>query len=747
MKLKGVNRFELIADKVLVGALAVILLCIVGAAFVLHPNMVKVGGKEVPPGEAYTPVETAAKTLAQKMAAESPAPPEPPKLTLASKLGAGFGADPGVRGTASLGPAVRVKGMDSRRTLAASVYALPALPAPADVAVNSFRSTIDPREVLRNPALAKVLPAEQPFDKAAVSIEARFDGTALRAALEADPDGSGPAEPLPLGWWRDPMNQGNDLVQVLAVEVQREMTRAPDGTTPADPQTETIVGMPGRDGVMTEWTKSVRSIGDATALIEQARYLQPQILHPAYYPAIAGPAWTPPSEVVDPNDAAARQRRIDKLRRDLTGVDESIDRLKKQLESAPAAGDREGDRRQSEPSAQPRTGGKGGIGSGGGEAQPRKGPTRTVNRAQIENRLKSEEAKRDRIVSQLKDLGVEVAAKADQAQGGGPNTPAPAEPPLLDNAEIKLIAHDLTPRPGAMYRYRVRVVLNNPVFGRNVQESQKAIAEPSVLTSPWSDWVNTRTEVERDEYVFVTSATPGGQDFQPRPGATAQLYKFYYGYYRQATVGLEPGDQLVGEAKLPDLKLADMNKLAERLKSDQPAAQPAGQPQLPTPPAGPGPRPGGGKGGAVGVAPPPPPERDRQPREPNAGQPMPLGPEVDWLNVPAPKTLTLSADAVYLDTEPVPYAMSSELAGGGGERYQAILRGVSGGLEFQRPDRVRNEELYHRVEASAREGVTQGAPVIKPIDEPKPPFGPRPRPQPTGPAEPGGGGGGGGGGG
>jgi hypothetical protein len=120
---------------------------------------------------------------------------------------------------------------------------------------------------------------------------------------------------------------------------------------------------------------------------------------------------------------------------------------------------------------------------------------------------------------------------------------------------------------------------------------------------------------------------------------------------------------------------------------------------------------------------------------------------VDWLNLPAPKTLTLSADAVYLDTEPVPYAMTSGLPGvSGGERYQAILRGVSGNLEFQRPDQVRNEELFHRVEASAKEGVTQGAPVIKPIDEPKAPGPVGPVPGPRKGPSPGGGGGGGGGG-
>lgn len=735
MKLKGVGTFEQYVEKALVGVVAVVLLAVVAMAFLTQPNQISLGrpAKEYPPGEAYTPVEEAARELARKLAAESPKPPDVPELTLVSRLGKGFGADPGLHAVrAPMGPEVRIKGMDTLRPLAAAQYALPSVPAPAAPAVHAFRSTIDPREQIRNAGLAKLLPREQPFDKAAVSIEAKFDGLALRAALEADPDGPGPVEPLPIGWVRDTLNQGNDPVQVLAVEVERETVRRADGSTPDKAEAVIFSGMPGRPGILGEWETQVKSLGDAGALIEQARFLSPEIVSPAYYPTIAGPAWTPPSEVVDVADAEAKGRRIDQLQRDLARVEGRLAQLNEQLRNAPGD-DRQRDREPDRGGGgRPGGGGKGGPAGGGGSPPPRDPPQRsTLNRAAIERQIKSFEGQRSRVVAQLGDLGVNVTVDR------GASEPEPAgrgeaPTPLLENPEVTLLAHDVTVVPGTVYRYRVRVVVNNPVFGRNVQESQKAIAEPSVLRGPWSEWTALPTEVERDEYVFVTAASPGGQPFQPRPQAVAQLYKFYYGYYREATVSVEPGDQLLGEAKLPDLKLADMGRLAAGAP-DQPPA-----PGVP-PPSGPAPSSPGRRGpGQTPVDP----ERGAPPPPPGAPA-TPAGPAADWLTVPAPKTLALSADAVFLDTAPVPFALQGPGGVTAGERFQAVLRGVSGALEVQRPDQVRNQELYKRVEASARNGATQGAPAPKPI-EPVQPIPGGPTSQPPRPGKGGGGGGGGG---
>lgn len=747
MKMKGVNPVEQHLEKAVVGLLLVVVLGVVAGAFLFGGSTVKVGrATDLPPGEAFVPVEAAARDLARKLATEAPELPQAPTLSLATRLGAGFGADQSIKGVhAAMGPAVKIAGMDSSKALAAALYSMPSVPAPGEVSVMSFRATIDPREVARNKALAALVPAQQPFDKAAVSIEARFDGTALRTALEHDPDGSGPIEPLPLGWWRDPLNMGQDLVQVLAVEVERETIRTADGTTPANPAKKVFSGMPGREHPFAMWQKEVKSAGDAGAMIEQVRYFAEEIQRPAYFATIAGPKWVPPSEAVDPTDAAARQRRVDALQRDLAGVDANLQRLRDMLAQVPAAGEPAGGRENERegPRGGGGRGGRGGpSGAGGGAAAPRPTEERrpTLNRAAIERQIRDVERRRERVVKQLDELGVKVETAA--APGGqAPDQPA-IEPtlPMLENGDVKIYAHDLEATPGEVYRYRVRLVINNPIYGRSVQESQKALSEPSTIASPWSDWSQMKDEVERDEYVFITAASPGGTEFQPRPTGVAQLYRYYYGYYREATVTLEPGDQLVGEAKLPDLKLADMSKLPTGV-----AETPGVAPLAPTAPPPP-PPPGGGRGGAV--APPPRgPEGERGAPAPGAvvgEMTSEAGPE--WLSIPAPKVLTLSAEAVFLDATPVPFTLQSAGGMAGTARYQAIIRGIGGALEVQRPDQVRNQDLYRRVDGSARAGTTQGQPQTRPI-EPPTPLPPVPQPGRMTPPGRGGGGGGGGGGG
>lgn len=752
MKMKGVNPIEQHLEKAVVGLMLVVVLGVVAGAFLFGGSRVKVGrGQEVPPGEAFAPVEAAARDLARKLATQAPELPQAPTLTLATRLGAGFGADQSIKGVkAAMGNAVKIEGMDTGKAMAAAMYALPTLISPTDVSVMSFRATIDPREVARNKELAALVPSQQPFDKAAVSIEARFDGTALREALERDPDGPGPVEPLPLGWWRDPMSMGQDLVQVLAVEVERETLRTADGRTPADRALRVFSGMPGREHPFEMWKKEVRSAGDAGAMVEQVRYFAEEIQRPAYYATIAGPRWVPPSEAVDPNDAAARQRRVDSLQRDLVGVDASLQRLRDMLAQAPAAeapGGRESEREAPRGGGGGRGGGKGGpSGAGGGAAPSRPTEERrpTLNRAAIERQIRDVERRRERIVKQLDELGVKVEAMA--AAGGAAPDQRAAEPqlPMLENADVKVFAHDLLAVPGEVYRYRVRLVINNPVFGRAVQDAQKALAESSTIATPWSEWSQMKDEVERDEYVFVTAATPGGTEFQPRPTAVAQLFKYYYGYYREATITLEPGDQLVGEAKLPDLKLADMAKLAAA-GSPVPGAAPWLSPP-PSPPqtGAPG---GGGRGGAVAPPPARGPEGERGAEMPGAGGgelPGVEGPE--WLSIPAPKSLVLSAEAVFLDATPVPFTLQAAGGIAATTRYQAVLRGIGGALEVQRPDQIRNQDLFRRVDGSARAGTTQGVQPSKPI-EPPPALPTVPQPGRMTPPSRGGGGGGGGGGG
>src|SRR6185295_15883161 len=133
---------------------------------------------------------------------------------------------------------------------------------------------------------------------------------------------------------------------------------------------------------------------------------------------------------------------------------------------------------------------------------------------------KVREAERIKIEGQLAELGEKVASSAAPV----------AAPNLLDNPEVKVWAHDVTVEPGATYKYRVRIAVNNPFYGRNVKATQQKLTEPSLL---WSDWSapTANVDVDRSDYFFVTSASDRSLA-SPSPRANAELFVFYYGYWR-----------------------------------------------------------------------------------------------------------------------------------------------------------------------------------------------------------------------
>jgi hypothetical protein len=268
-----------------------------------------------------------------------------------------------------------------------------------------------------------------------------------------------------------------------------------------------------------------------------------------------------------------------------------------------------------------------------------------------------------------------------------------------------------------------------------VTANQAALAKPSLIWSDWSAW-SEPVGVDRSDYFFVTSAADRGVT-GPAPRASAELYVFYYGYWRRASVSLEPGDMLSGEAKLPaELDLYDLSKIPK--PEDPNAAAPPGGVPPPPPPGGGGPGGGRFRPREGEVAPPP--------NQPPTLQP-PTSPQ-DGLLAGVPKTTaptnkTIKVDAVFMD---VAKRVVASL-GGSKDVFDAVLRDGVGRIVARSPENEKATDLYKRLDQSAKDGLTQGKPVVK-----EEPVAPRPIPQPTKesprpPRPPGGGGGGGGGGG
>jgi hypothetical protein len=706
MKLKGIKPWEQHIEKGVLGLCGIALAGGLVWQLFLQKAEVKVGNQTVAPADAFGPVKAEADKLRSRIEATQPKLPEIPSVDLASKLKLGASAPAVASAGTALGPAPRMRVAGPAVQVANSQFALPAIAAPTAVVAASYRATIDPVEAASLPELANLLPPQQPFDKASVSVEATFSGAQVAELLGTDPDGTGPLEPMPQSWWRD-VATGVPTIAIVGVEVERMVVRGADGKTPAEDKAVSVVPpMPGRPSFIQVWKDDVRSAGDVPPMVEEVTVAAEDVLRPEFYRTIAGPAWAPPAEMVVSTDEDPNAREIRRSKNRVAEIDKALRRF----QAAPKDNERPPVREDS---------GGGRKGGGGREAPTQdkrddKGPEQDRERA-----IKRLQDERKKLVDRLKVLG-------DKTHGSDTDGTQPAavdERPWIVRSDLKVFAHDLTAEPGAEYKYRVRIVMNNPLFGRGLQESQKALAEQSLLTSAWSEWTKV-VPVDRNSEFFIVSA--GNDPLTGRPTASAQLFEFYYGYYRKASASVEPGDGFRGTAKLPAM-LPNFFDF-EKLKADVAAGK------LPQAPGGVDPRrerdgmPPDGGGRRVSS-----PNGPGEPEKPAAGAAIDRGPGT----IAPPESRLLTVPSIFLGIRQVPGLDSNNNPV---VRTHAVLRDQTNSVMSTGPEAVRLSELYKRLSANAELGERQGK--EESTDVPPPPGGRPPRPGVQPP--PGGGGGGGG---
>lgn len=694
MKLKGINPFEQYVDKALFGLVGVSLLGVLAWQFVGPGNQIDVAGQKVDPDKAYGPVRTQAQAIMAKVGSQSPELPAPPRADVLKRFEDQLtkGVSPG-KNIVALAPKVTLGagGTDLASTADAPIAPLD-VPAPAGVRGATFANAINPAELVNNEELAKLLPREQPFDKQAVSVEAVFDGTALAKALENDPEGD--PRSIPLGWWRGQMG-------VIAVEMERERQLSSGEWGEAS----MVPPMPGRTSLLKDLDKSVRSKSDVPMLVSRADQDQDLVMRPAYYSIIAGAEWVAPSQATT---GESKSEQIDRLQKQVNDLQKEEAAIRRRLESK-------------NKTATPSTGGgrdDPAPAGGGGRGRGRTGPTpppenRNPNRTNQQN-------KRDPLETKLEEIGTRITrAKADIEKLTAPEQNAGKEsekrPALLENPKVQVWSHDLTAEPGATYRYRLRVVTNNPLYGQKLVEAQKSEAESPIVHGEWSEWTDPIT-VEAKEYFFITGASPADQLGGAR--ASAEMYKFYYGFWRKGSAAVEPGDVLAAQAKLPDeLRLWDMEKLKA-------GAKPKVAPNTPNPdrdnPGGG--HPGGGRHGVSGEG-----EERAAPKDPTEKPKL----EDDGLSKPGPKTIDFVVDAMMLDTAALPASGEA----GSRVRFRTFFRNQGGQIVVRYPDVDGSSDLYKRLSTNAKLGENQGRPKVEAVTPQKPtdanPQGPgrRGRPQ------------------
>jgi hypothetical protein len=283
-------------------------------------------------------------------------------------------------------------------------------------------------------------------------------------------------------------------------------------------------------------------------------------------PTIAGPIWTPPSERV----AMAGSSESDQIRRLQRQLDRAREELAR-LTNDPNQGRPDDDRRS--------------PGKINDDRRPSTRPTGNRDRVErVREQIKDLE-------DQLKELGVETGdAPASRVRTSRNDLRS-----VLEEESIDLWAHDMGVEPGATYRYRTRVVVNNPLFRKQADidpddADQQALARDPFARGNWSAWSEPVVAGAR-EYFFVTSASEGTAGSTAPDKTTIELYQVYYGHYRKSTLNVSPGDVLAADLRVSgDLLAFDTSivtpeqaaDVVEARNADEPDTQlPAGVSELP----------------------------------------------------------------------------------------------------------------------------------------------------------------------
>jgi hypothetical protein len=103
--------------------------------------------------------------------------------------------------------------------------------------------------------------------------------------------------------------------------------------------------------------------------------------------------------------------------------------------------------------------------------------------------------------------------------------------------DFDLLTHDITVQPGKTYRYKVRYTLLNPAWNR--ADLSPALAKKFALTSPDSDWTSEVRVPQRVEF-WIVKAYPNNRS------ASFDVFE-WKGQWTKRTVTVSPGDS-IGES-------------------------------------------------------------------------------------------------------------------------------------------------------------------------------------------------------
>ncbi len=527
MKLKGVNPFEQHVEKIVLVVVVFVLLGVIAMQFVTQPNTIEVGSREVAPDAIYQVLGEQARSLESQISDTSPRLPDVKDVDLVARYDSAFEASEEGVGVlpAPLGTGVDVVaalGVDNVTSGGGNFDEIEALTVPvtsSPIAVSRW-ATLDPFALSENPGLGSLgSGGSQPIDFASVSIEASFSGSDLRKVLEGEDGFPG----VPRLFW------ASTGMAVMGLEVERQKLMDDGSWGPGE-----RIERPAMSAMPTNAVRASDPLVRLNEVVGLAQEHAPDVIRPAFVPTISGPEWEAPSLADSTGRSSLSEE--ERLTRKLASLEEELDRVR---------------------NAGRRTTTRPGGGGGGGKTptrDPRTGPSTTSRPGGSGNDARIERIEREieGVREDLDRLGVEID---DRTRSGSGTLD------VLREDSLQMWAHDMGVEPGATYRYRTRVAVNNPYFRKGpyldeADQAQQALTVDPFARGDWSDWSDP-VRVGAKELFFVSSASTNTTTGTPAE-VKVELYSMYYGYYRRRSMTLSPGDVLASDVPVSgDLLLFD----------------------------------------------------------------------------------------------------------------------------------------------------------------------------------------------
>lgn len=693
MKLKGISTFEQHVEKIVLVVMVAVLLAVVSLQFLTQPNVIEAGGQQIGPAEVFGQLETEVNRLQAAVNDRQPPLPEVTTPNLITELDAAleddtqrprqldvvFGPTPTIGGDETVGP------------IADGPIMAMSIAEPVSPTAYSMWVTADPYAIEENEALAAYLPAQQPYDTVGVSFETVIDGALTQQLLR---EGDEEHRPIPATWWRPG-------VAVIEVVAERQELGLDGQWTDATP----VGRFPGAFDIMEGTEEATPTPLELRDLAQRAEDSAEEIVRPQYIPQIAGPEWVPPGEALERDDQYANMSDVDLLRAKRQSLLDTIERLETQLAEGP----------QDTSTRRPDSGGGGGDLKTGGRPTSTPRDTGEADRMREERRVANVNRQIDtkneqitEIEQQLSDLGFPVATDDRETGRDEPEEDAEDDGRFLGNAEYRVWTHDLDVVPGAVYRYRMRVKVNNPIYGKerslNPAIDNMELAKDPYAFSAWSAWSDP-VMVGRESYLFLSGADEardlGGQVNIVGGGTarvSAEVFQMYYGHYRRGPMSLEPGDSAVTEVRVPErLYLFDTELVSREVAHSLLGVVPEERTRL-APIRNP-------ERGPVEI-----PDPDQQQR-PKATSLRTDEPEVEPEALPegvteSPTRIPVQMEAVLLEVVQLPIGET----GSDGDKalYYAYFETEGGLIEHRRPDLDQRTAAYELVRASYLLGQATG---------------------------------------